>query len=293
MSPTADLESRISELESTIEGLRSKPDTAKVGRRRLLRLAAAAAGGGAVAPLLLNTTASASTGDVMCAGCTTIATTDTTIKQNNDENGNSTAFIVGGSGRLAQSPLGTSGAPTNAGKNYEQVRDANGTLFLHFGGGVWAGAMVAGDGVGIFEDKVTTQPSLSNSDGVTWQAMGVLVDITPEFKCNLLCTANADLWTNTAGYNQDLAIFISGGVFGTPPGTLVSWKESGGFAGTFSPNAAAVQGIIRNLQPATAYRVQLRWKTNKPAGGVTIFAGAGPISGQFSPTRLVVQLLPR
>ena len=293
MSPTSDLETRISELESTIESLRGeKPDTPKVGRRRLLRLAAAAAGGGAVAPLLLSRTASASTGDVMCVGCLNVGTSTTTVKQNNDANGNTTAFFIDGSGRLAQNGLPTAGPPSGSGINYEQVRDTNGALYLHFGSGVWAGVPVAGDNVGIYEVKITTQPTLSNSDGVTWAPMGVFVDVTPEFRCHALCTGNADLWTANAGYNQDIGIFISGGAFGSPPGTLISWKESGGFAGTFSPNAAFVHGIVRTLAAGTTYRIALRWKTNKPAGGVTIYSGAGPISGQFSPTRLTVQLLP-
>jgi len=30
------------------------------------------------------------------------------------------------------------------------------------------------------------------------------------------------------------------------------------------------------------------WKTNKPASGATIYAGAGPIGGKFSPTRLTL-----
>jgi len=35
--------------------------------------------------------------------------------------------------------------------------------------------------------------------------------------------------------------------------------------------------------------MQLLWKANKPAAGATIFAGAGPIGGNFSPTRLTLQ----
>ena len=32
----------------------------------------------------------------------------------------------------------------------------------------------------------------------------------------------------------------------------------------------------------------LEWKTNKPASGATIYAGAGPIGSAYSPTRLTV-----
>ena len=69
---------------------------------------------------------------------------------------------------------------------------------------------------------------------------------------------------------------------------LVAWKESGGFAGTFSPNAAFVQGVM----PVTGghyYIFKLKWKTNKPEGGVIIYAGAG--SGTpFSPARLTAEV---
>jgi hypothetical protein len=94
-------------------------------------------------------------------------------------------------------------------------------------------------------------------------------------------SGNSDLWTQDAGYNQDLGIFVSvnGGT-----ATLVAWKESGGFAGTFSPNAAYVQTVY----PMTAgdtYVFSLEWKTNIPASGTIIDAGAGT-SPTFSPTRL-------
>src|SRR5205823_13990563 len=93
--------------------------------------------------------------------------------------------------------------------------------------------------------------------------------------------ANADLWTANAGYNQDLGIDVNG--------ILQAWKESGGFAGTFSPNAAFVQTVLP-MTAGTTYTIKLRWKTNKPAAGATISAGAGG-SAPFSPTRLTIQLL--
>ena len=98
--------------------------------------------------------------------------------------------------------------------------------------------------------------------------------------------ANADLWTNRTGYNQDIGIFvrIDGGA-----DTLVGWKESGGFAGVFSPNAAYVQTVV--LLPAGhTYRFTLQWKTNRPEGNATIAAGAGPIGPAYSPTSLTVQV---
>src|SRR5205807_9603269 len=46
--------------------------------------------------------------------------------------------------------------------------------------------------------------------------------------------------------------------------------------------------------PVTAgtYTVKLQWKTNKPAYGATIYAGAGPIGGKYSPTTLSLLFLP-
>jgi hypothetical protein len=46
---------------------------------------------------------------------------------------------------------------------------------------------------------------------------------------------------------------------------------------------------VVSLTGGTTYTFQLVWKTNQPAPGKTIFAGAGPIDGKFSPTRLTLQ----
>jgi hypothetical protein len=138
----------------------------------------------------------------------------------------------------------------------------------------------------------TTQYHLAGSDGTSWTDLdpGALAStITPVASGTLIISGNADLWTANAGYNQDLAIFVSGGAYGA--GRVVAWKESGGNAGTFSPNAALVQASIP-VTAATAYQVRLQWKTNKPAGAATIFAGAGPIAGQFSPTSLLLRAVP-
>jgi hypothetical protein len=104
---------------------------------------------------------------------------------------------------------------------------------------------------------------------------------------NAILSGNSDLWTSSAGYNQDIGLWISGGSYGS--GQVVAWKESGGFAGTFSPNAAYVHTVLP-LQSGTTYTVKLVWKSNKADPG-TIWAGAGPISGNFSPTRLTAELL--
>ena len=134
----------------------------------------------------------------------------------------------------------------------------------------------------------TLQETLSNSDGTTWQPMdpGLSVTVNPGADTNSILGANADLWTANAGYNQDIGIFVS---IDAAPDVLVAWKESGGFAGTYSPNAAFAQGTYQMTSGHT-YVFKLKWKANINATGKTIFAGAGPISGQFSPTRLTVEL---
>jgi hypothetical protein len=131
----------------------------------------------------------------------------------------------------------------------------------------------------------TEQYHLASSDGATWQAMdptNLLLTITPTAAENVLLSANSDLWTAEAGYNQDIGIMVTPGA-GTP--VLAAWKESGGFAGTFSPNAAFVQTVYP-MAADTTYTVEIVWKTNKPAPGVTIYAGAGPIGTSYSPTWL-------
>jgi len=139
---------------------------------------------------------------------------------------------------------------------------------------------------GVDQATTTDQLVLSNSDGASWQPLGPLGTIglpipAPTKNCQALISGNADLWTANAGYNQDLGIAVNG--------TVVAWKESGGYAGTFSPNAAYVQTLVP-LTAGVAYTVQLEWKTNRPASGTTIYAGAGPIGANFSPTGLTIQL---
>ena len=135
----------------------------------------------------------------------------------------------------------------------------------------------------------TAQGSLTNSDGAGWTPMDTTrlqlnftnVSTTKTF----LLTGNVDLWTATAGFNQDVGIMVSGGVYGG--GTLVAWKESGGLAGTYSPNAAYVETML-SLAPGT-YTAWLAWKTNNLATGSQIFQGAGPWpsgSATYSPTKL-------
>jgi len=129
--------------------------------------------------------------------------------------------------------------------------------------------------------------SLTNSDGAAWVPIDnsqLSVSLTPGITGPFVLSANTDLWTAIAGLNQDLGISISGGTYGA--GQVVAWKESGGFAGTFSPNAAYVE-TVENLQSGTTYTVRLVWKTNRLSGGGTIYAGAGAVS-PYSPTTLIV-----
>jgi hypothetical protein len=141
------------------------------------------------------------------------------------------------------------------------------------------------------ESVSTSQYKLSNSDGATWTAIDWSKEVlfTPTKDCTAIVSANADLWTANAGFNQDIGIaVVDGPGFPSVAGQPEGWKESGGFAGTFSPNAAYMQ-IVLALKMNTTYSMQLVWKTNKNAAGATIYAGAGPIGGAYSPTRLTVQ----
>jgi hypothetical protein len=135
---------------------------------------------------------------------------------------------------------------------------------------------------------ITTQPWQTSSDGVNWAPVSATLDqtIAPTAQSIVMLSGNADLWTSTAGYNQDLGIFVS---IGGAPDELVAWKESGGYNGTFSPNAAFVQSAFV-MSAGTSYRFSLRWKTNRPAPGVTIYmgAGAGPT---YSNTRLTADIV--
>lgn len=106
-----------------------------------------------------------------------------------------------------------------------------------------------------------------------------------------IATANIDLWTVQAGFNQDIGIFMQDSANPGLGDQLMAWKESGGFAGTYSPNAAFVQSLVPVVAGNT-YTFKLKWKPNKAAAGMTIFAGAGTQLTQFSPTRLTVRLVP-
>jgi hypothetical protein len=133
----------------------------------------------------------------------------------------------------------------------------------------------------------TLQYKLAKSDGSTWQEMDpsrLVTSFSPAQSEDAVISGNADLWTGNAGYNQDLGIFVSedGG-----PSQLLAWTEAGGAAATFSPSAVSVQTVYPVVVGNT-YVFSLGWKANWPAQGTAIFAGAGPIDGAYSPTRLTV-----
>ncbi len=93
-------------------------------------------------------------------------------------------------------------------------------------------------------------------------------------------SGNADLWMQGTADNQDLGIAVNGAVS--------AWTESGGSS---SPNASEVQAVVP-VTSGTQYAISLRWKAARAAPGVVMHAGAGPIDGQFSPTRLTVRFVP-
>jgi hypothetical protein len=159
--------------------------------------------------------------------------------------------------------------------------------------GAWRPLQPGGMNTALFTAVSTQQYTLINSTGTTWVAIdatNLKLTITPTYNCQAWVSGSADLWTANAGFNQDIGIAIAGGVYPTAAGQPEGWKESGGFAGTFSPNAAHVETIVP-LVAGTAYTITLVWKTNKP-GTSTIAAGAGPINSKFSPTRLSAWLVP-
>ena len=130
--------------------------------------------------------------------------------------------------------------------------------------------------------SVATGPSVQDQleqpiDGSTWRTLdrSLTFAVTPTQTGTWLLSGNADLWTGTAGINQDLGIVVDG--------QLVAWKESGGSA-AFSPKATFVTVEV-TLTGGSQHSVALVWKTNRAAPGALIVAGAGS-TGAFSPSRL-------
>jgi hypothetical protein len=149
-----------------------------------------------------------------------------------------------------------------------------------------------GGPAGVVDNPTTQQFGQVASDGATWQNLDALTQpIQSATSCTAIISANADLWTDTPGYNQDIGILVQGGGYPTVPLQPEAWKESGGSAGTYSPNAAFVQMVLP-MTANTPYTVTLQWKANQRSPAFAgIWAGAGPIGIDYSPTRLTVQLL--
>jgi hypothetical protein len=143
----------------------------------------------------------------------------------------------------------------------------------------------------------TEQYLLHGSDGATWNYVdpsALALTLSPTNAVDTVLSANADLWTFDAGYNQDIGICVAVGASlptgSCPSADVVIWKESGGFAGTFSPNAAFAQTVVP--MSAGTYSVALVWKANQAMpSGDTIAIGAGS-SPTFSPTRLTALQYP-
>jgi hypothetical protein len=210
--------------------------------------------------------------------------------------------VVGGSGGIDIAALGNgrimmapphvsllanppSGPPSYPPNNFEQIRDLNGLLYVSLINNKWLPVQFGGLNQSLFSAVSTQQYQLTGSDGMAWVDMdgtNLKLTITPSFSCVAILTANCDLWTITSGFNQDLGIAVNG--------SIAAWKESGGSAGTYSPNAAFVQTIVQMVL-GTTYTIKIQWKTNKLApANASIYAGAGggPV---YSPTRLTAHLV--
>jgi hypothetical protein len=178
-----------------------------------------------------------------------------------------------------------SGPPSYKPNDFEQVRDLNGLLYVSLLNQKWIPVQFGGLNQSLFSAVSTSQYQLTGSDGATWVDMdgtNLKLAITPTFNCVALLTANSDLWTAVSGFNQDIGISVNG--------SIAAWKESGGSAGTFSPNAAFVQTIVQ-MTLGTLYTIKIQWKTNRqapPAGSIYAGAGVGPV---YSPTRLTAHLV--
>jgi hypothetical protein len=220
-------------------------------------------------------------------------------------------FAAGGpsTGQIQLGPASAAGPPNGSTSQKGEIwADSNATLWVCTASvvydtsgfvltpGVWEPLLQGGLNNALFTAVSTQQYTLANSNGLTWvdlDSTNLKLTITPSFNCQAILSANSDLWTSTAGFNQDLGITISGGAYPTVAGQPEAWKESGGFAGTFSPNAAFAE-TVKPLVAGTTYTIKLQWKANKNAPGATIWAGAGPIpsgSSTFSPTRLTALLI--
>lgn len=211
------------------------------------------------------------------------------------ESGGSATFSPNAA--FVQAPLAVSGGTAyTAALQWKANKNDQGTIYAGAGplGGKFSPTSIAvvlvPNPAGASAASSHQQYALANSNGTTWQNLdftNLKLTLSPAVSTNYDLSANVDLWTNTIGYGQDIGVMISGGSFGS--GTLVTWEESGS-TGTLSPNAAFAHGDVA-LVGGTTYTVWLVWKTNRAASGVTIYAGAGPVNANFSPTWLTATAL--
>jgi hypothetical protein len=327
-------ETEIQRLSALIEPADGKGHDSPVrSRRDVLRLAGAAVIGAAGAAALRVVPAAAANGDPVVIGTTNIGTGTTILSTTGGTSFMSFSDTGSGLTGVSDSDIGVRGSGGagigSVGGVFSGARAhlwlvpvttvGPPTANLHFVGdlrldtqgiiwacitqgtpGVFAPLQTGGANISHFVKARNQQYHLTSSNGKTWvdmDATHLVQVITPAFNAQAVISVSTDLWTANAGFNQDIGIFISGGAYGS--GTIVAWKESGGSAGTFSPNAAFVE-TTQPLVAGTAYTIKVRWKTNKPASGATIYAGAGPlpagsagggVTGQVSPTRLATHLV--
>jgi hypothetical protein len=167
------------------------------------------------------------------------------------------------------------------------------TIFAGAGSGTYSPTSLLGEALPASSTPsfaaTTTQYKLINSNGVLWQTIdagNLSATLTPSASSTAVLGANADLWSANPGYNQDFGIFVSDN---GAADQLLAWKESGGFAGTFSPNAAFAQTVY-GLTGGHTYVFTLGWKPTISAPAGVIYGAAGTAQTQFSPTSLTVEL---
>src|SRR2546430_13191791 len=83
--------------------------------------------------------------------------------------------------------------------------------------------------------------------------------------------ANADLFTASSGYNQDLGIIETIGQ--DPTEHLIAWKESGGYGGAVSPNDPDLGGVVPRFPP-TPFWFPPPWAHETRGAPDSMFPGA-------------------
>jgi len=228
-------------------------------------------------------------------GISSVSTGSNGIYASGGSGGASAFFDTGGRVplHLQGGKFGTAGPPTSGsfftGDIWPDVNYILWVCIVAGSPGTWVPLQPGGYGTALQTAVSTKQYSLGSSDGITWvdiDAVALSLSVTPSFNVRAVISANIDLWTTKVGLNQDIGIFISGGAYGA--GYVVYWKESGGFA-TYAPNAAHAE-TVQPLAKNVTYTIKLQWKGNASFSSPSlILAGAGPLNGAFSPTRLTMR----